>query len=114
MGDLPQGQGTPCRVPPQPFSMVYSALSICLEGQTTFESNETRTVATVSKIASQRLKNHIDTTSVLREKPRKQKDTQKKRPNDEAWPSPEPPNWGARLLGLGHSRAPQAWRSAIG
>src|SRR5436190_1851735 len=68
-----------------------------LEGQMTSESNETRTVVSVSKIASQRFRNHIDKTSVLREKPRKPKDTRPKRRNDDAWPSPEPPNWGARL-----------------
>src|SRR3954467_11576740 len=113
MADLPQGQGTPCRVPQQPLSTIYSDILTCLEGQTTSESNETRTVASVSKIASQRFKNHIDPTSVLREKPRKLKDTRRKRRNNDVWPSPEPPNRGARLLGLGHSRAPQAQRSAI-
>src|SRR5436190_1320039 len=41
----------------------------------TLESYETRTVVSVSKIASQRLKNCLDPTSVLREKPRKPKDT---------------------------------------
>src|SRR5436190_23076545 len=68
-----------------------------LEGQTTSESNETRTVVSVSKIASQWFKNHIDRTSVLREKPRKPKDARPKGRNDDAWLSPEPPNWGARL-----------------
>src|SRR5436190_5599324 len=70
-----------------------------LEGQTTSESNETRTVVSVSKIASQRFKNHIDRTSMLREKLRKPKDARPKGRNDDAWPSPEPPNWGARLWG---------------
>src|SRR5436189_108090 len=72
---------------------------MCLESQTTSESNEIRTVVSVSKITSQRFENHIDRTSVLREKPRKPKDTHPKGRNDDAWPSPEPPNWGARLWG---------------
>src|SRR3954465_7030029 len=71
----------------------------CLDDQTTSESYETRTVASVSKIASQRFKNCVDPTSVLREKPRKPKDAHAKGRNDDAWPSPEPPNGGARLWG---------------
>src|SRR5436190_1254943 len=49
--------------------------------------------------SSARFKNRVDPTSVLREKPRIPKDTHTKRRNDDAWPSPEPPNWGARLWG---------------
>src|SRR3954463_9095185 len=74
----PLGQGTPYRVPDQPFLMIPFDVSRCLEGQTTSESYEIRTVASVSKIASQRFKNHVDLTSVLREKPRKPKDTRRK------------------------------------
>src|SRR4051812_37235190 len=78
---------------------MFFDISTCLEGQTTSESCETRTVVSVSKIASQRFKNHIDPTSVLREKPRKPKGARRKRRNDDAWPSPEPPNRGAWLWG---------------
>src|SRR5436189_243912 len=73
----PLGQGTPYRVPDQPFLMIPFDVSRCLEGQTTSESYEKRTVVSVSKIASQRFKNHIDPTSELREKPRKPKDTRR-------------------------------------
>src|SRR3954471_6529622 len=79
--------------------MIVLDVSRCSEGQTTSESNETRTVVSASKIASQRFENHIDRTSMLREKPRKPKDTHPKGRNDDAWPSPEPPNWGARRWG---------------
>src|SRR4051812_7310988 len=84
MAEPPLGQGTPCSVPRQPLSTILCDVSMCLEGQTTSESNETRTVVSVSKTASQRFKNHIDRTSVLREKPRKPKDTHPKGPNDDA------------------------------
>src|SRR3954469_6214839 len=40
-------------------------------GPMTSESYETRTVVSVSKIASQRFENHVHTTLVLREKPRR-------------------------------------------
>src|SRR4051812_23278813 len=86
---------------------------MCLEGQTTSESNETRTIVPVSKIASQRFENHIDRTSVLREKPRKPKVTQGKGRNDDAWPSPEPPNWGARLWGSAIAEPRRRESSAI-
>src|SRR2546430_832673 len=66
-------------------------ISRCLEGQTTSESYETRTVVSVSKIASQRFKNYIHTTSVLREKPRKpKKRSQKSEPTTPGRP-PSPP-----------------------
>src|SRR5436189_219751 len=86
---------------------------MCLEGQTISESNETRTVASVSKIASQRFKNHIDRTSVLREKPRKPKDTRPKGRNNDAWPSPEPHNWGAWLWGSAIAEPRRRRSSAI-
>src|SRR5436189_198860 len=66
-------------------------VSRCLEGQTTSESYETRTFVSVSKIASQRFKNHLDPTSVLREKPRKpRKHAQKSEPTTPGRP-PSPP-----------------------
>src|SRR5436190_2112475 len=98
-GRAPCGAGDPLQGPRQPVSAILFDVSRCLEGQTTSESYETRTVASVSKIASQRFKNHIDRTSVLREKPRKPKDAHPKGRNDDAWPSPEPPSRGARLWG---------------
>src|SRR2546430_355803 len=85
--------------PRRPISAISFDVSRCLEGQTTSESYETRTVASVSKRASQRFKNHVDTTSVLREKPRKPKEARSKERTDDAWPTPEPPNRGARPCG---------------
>src|SRR5436190_354596 len=76
------------------------------------KSNETRTVMSVSKIASQRFKNHIDRTLVLREKPRKPKEARPKGRNDEAWLSPELPNWGARLWGSAIAQAHRQSTSA--
>src|SRR3954462_10179619 len=67
-GRAPFGAGDPLQGPRQSVSAILFDVLRCLEGQTTSESDETRTVASVSKIASQRFKNHIDTTSVLREK----------------------------------------------
>src|SRR5438046_2673357 len=92
------GQGTPYRVPDQPFLMIPFDVSRCLEGQTTSESYETRTVAFVSKRASQRSKNYIHTTSVLREKPRKPKDTRRK---GETTAHNRPPSPPAGELGYG-------------
>src|SRR4051812_15838853 len=93
---------------------MFFDISTCLEGQTTSESCETRTVVSVSKIASQRFKNHIDPTSVLREKPQKPKYARRKRRNDDAWPSPEPPNRGARIWGLAIAEPCRREGSAIG
>src|SRR5436190_1010420 len=76
-------------------------VSKCLEGQTTSESYETRTVASVSRRASQRFKNHIHRTSVLREKPRKPKErAQKSEPTTLGRP-PSPPTGE-----LGHGGRP--------
>src|SRR4051812_2880229 len=63
----PPGQGTPWRVPDQPFSTIVLYVLPSLEGQTISESDETKFTMCVSKIASQRFKNRIDPTSVLRE-----------------------------------------------
>src|SRR5436190_883660 len=112
-GRAPLGQGTPCRVPRQRLLTVLFDVSTYLEGQTTSKSDETRTVVSVSKIASQRFKNHIDRTSVLREKPRKPKGTRPNGRNDDAWPSPEPPNWGARLWGSAMAEPHRRRSSAI-
>src|SRR5438270_246344 len=71
------------------------------------------TIVSVSKIAPQRFKNRVDPTLVLREKPRKPKDTHTKRRNDDAWPSPEPPNWGARLWGSAIAKPRRRESSAI-
>src|SRR5206468_621384 len=70
-GRAPSGAGDPLLGPRQPVSAIPFDVSRCLEGQTTSESCETRTVASISKRASQRFENRFDTTSVLREKPRK-------------------------------------------
>src|SRR3954470_421673 len=74
-------------------------VSRCLDDQTTSESYETRTVVSVSKIALQQFENRLDTTPVLREKPRKPKEARSKERTDDAWPTPEPPNRGARPCG---------------
>src|SRR3954467_9513188 len=77
-GRAPVKAGDPLLGPRQPISAISFDVSRCLEGQTTSESYETRTVASESKRASQRFKNHVDTTSVLREKPRKPKEARSK------------------------------------
>src|SRR3954470_17714499 len=109
----PLGLGTPYRVPDQPFLMIPFDVSRCLEGQTTSKSNKTRTVVSVSKIASQRFKNHTDTTSVLREKPRKPKEARPKGRIDGAWPTPEPPSRGARPYGSAMAEPRRPRGSAI-
>src|SRR5436189_276364 len=87
--------GDPLLGPRRPVSAISFDILRCLGGQTTSESYETRIVASVSKISSQRFKNHVDTTSVLREKPRKPKETRSKERTDDAWLTPEPPSRGA-------------------
>src|SRR5437588_317609 len=86
---------------------------MCSEGQTTSEVSEKRTVVYLSKIAFQRFKNYNNSRSALREKPRKPKDTRRKGRNDDAWPSPEPPNWGARLWGSAIAEPCRCRSSAI-
>src|SRR5436189_170310 len=77
--------------PRQPVFAIPFNVSRCLEGQTTSESYKTRTVMSVSKIASQRFENYVHTTSVLREKPRKpRKHAQKSEPTTHGRP-PSPP-----------------------
>src|SRR5438270_483161 len=95
----PLGQWTPCSVPRQPLSTMFFDVSTCLEGQTTSESYETRTVVSISKIASQWFKSRVDFKMGSAECRGKVKDARRKRRNDDAWPSPEPPNRGARLWG---------------
>src|SRR2546430_1100141 len=87
----PVRAGDPLLGPRQPVSAIPFDVSRCLEGQTTSESYETRTVVFVLKIASQRFENHVDTTSVLREKPRKpRKHAQQSEPTTPGRP-PSPP-----------------------
>src|SRR5205809_222645 len=68
-GRAPVWAGDPLLGPRQPVFAIPFDVSKCLESQMTSESYETRTVASVSKRASQRFENHLDTASVLREKP---------------------------------------------
>src|SRR5436189_170185 len=90
-GRAPERAGDPMLGPRQPVFAIPFDVSKCLESQTTSESYETRTVASVSKRASQRFENHLDTTSVLREKPRKPKErAQKSEPTPPGRP-PSPP-----------------------
>src|SRR5438270_776929 len=65
-GRAPERAGDPLLGPRQPIFAIPFNVSRCLEGQMTSESYETRTVVFVSKIASQRLKNRVDKTSVHR------------------------------------------------
>src|SRR5438045_3487002 len=90
----PPGQGTPCRVPSSPRSATLLHVSPSLEGQTTFKSDETRTIATVSKRASQQRKNRIDRKRVVQEKPEKPRETGR---NEEMTKHEDPP--GALHLG---------------
>src|SRR5437588_345623 len=107
MAELLTEQGTPFWVPRQFVFSTFFDVSRCLEGQTTSESYETRTVASVSKRPSQRFKNRVHTTSVLREKPRKpRKRSQKSEPTLPGRP-PSPPTGE-----LGHVGRP--WPSSAG
>src|SRR5436189_208876 len=116
-GRAPHRAGDPLLGPRQFVSSTSFDVSRCLEGQTTSESYKTRTVASVSKRPSQRFKNHVHTTSVLREKPQKPKEVHPKRQNDDAWPTPEPPSRGARPCGsamaepCGHRGSAIPWPS---
>src|SRR4051812_11435643 len=112
-GRAPIWAGDPILGPRQRVSAISFDVSRCLEGQTTSESYETRTVASVSKRASQRFENHIDPTSVLREKPRKPKETRSKERTDDAWPTPEPPSRGARPCGSAMAKPRRHRGSAI-
>src|SRR4051812_9139139 len=49
----PPGPGTPCRVPSSPLFATLLDVSPSLEGQTTFKSDEIKTITSVSKRASQ-------------------------------------------------------------
>src|SRR5436190_1584633 len=100
-GRAPVWAGDPLLGPRQFVFAIPLDISRCLEGQTTSESYETRTVASVSKRASQLFKNHDHTTSVLREKPRKpRKHAQKSEPTTLGRP-PSPPTGE-----LGHGGRP--------
>src|SRR5438309_244725 len=112
-GRAPCGAGDPLQGPQQLVPMISSEISRCLEGQTTSESNKTRTVVSVSKIASQQFENHIDKTSVLRKKLRKPNDARSKKRIDDAWPTPEPPSRGARLWGSAMAEPRRHRSSAI-
>src|SRR4051812_21741183 len=67
-GRAPERAGDPLLGPRQPVFAIPFDVSRCLEGQTTSESYETRTVASASKRASQRFDNRVNTSSVHREK----------------------------------------------
>src|SRR5438445_700555 len=58
--------------------MIPFDVSRCLEGQTTSEAYKTRTTVSLHDALPIWFENHIDPTSVLREKPRKPKDTRRK------------------------------------
>src|SRR3954469_7001695 len=67
-GRAPLKAGDPLLGPRQFVFPTFLDVLTCLDDQTTSEPHETRTVVSVSKRPSQRLKNHIDTTSVHQEK----------------------------------------------
>src|SRR5438270_706348 len=101
-GRAPVRLGDPLLGPRQPVSSTSFDVSRCLEGQTTSEEYEAGNVVFVSKIASHWFENHLHTTSVLREKPRKQrKHAQKSEPTPLGRP-PSPPTgelgqWGSAM-----------------
>ena len=108
----PPGQGTPCRVPGSPRSTTLLDVLLSLEGQTALKSDETRTIATVSKRPSQWQKNRVDMMSALQEKPRKLKETGRNDKPTEQDDPPEPPPEG-----LGHGRSVNDrphWQNARG
>src|SRR5438270_397544 len=63
---------------------------------------------TVTKRASQRLKNYVDTTSVLQEKPQKPKETGRKVDRRDETRARSPRTWGARPWGLGQWPSPHS------
>src|SRR5438270_767690 len=106
-GRAPYKTRDPLLGPRQFVSSTSFDVSRCLDDQTTSESYETRTVASVSKRPSQRFKNHVHASSVLREKPRKpRKRSQKSEPTLPGRP-PSPPTGE-----LGHVGRP--WPSSAG
>ena len=100
------GQGTPCRVPGSPRSATVLDISPSLDDQTTFKSDETKTITTVSKRTLQRNKNHVDMTSVLQEKSQKPKKTGRKATSTRRNDTREPPTWGARSWEVGQWPTP--------
>src|SRR4051812_34375358 len=105
-GRAPERAGDPLLGPRQPVFAIPFNVSRCLEGQKTSESYETRTVVSVSKIASQRFENHIHTTLVLREKPENQRNALK-RANRRRMADPRAPQQGSSAMWVGHGRASQ-------
>src|SRR4051812_9289983 len=63
--------------------MVVLDVSPSLDSQITSKSEETQFIMSVAKRASQRLKNRVNTTSVLQEKPQKTKESKVKDPLQE-------------------------------
>src|SRR5438270_253773 len=70
-GRAPYKPGDPLLGPRQFVSSTFFDVSSCFEGQNTFPTRRSSDLASVSKRPSQRFKNHVHTSSVLREKPRK-------------------------------------------
>src|SRR5436190_740319 len=118
-GRAPCGAEDPLLGPRQSVPTILLDISRCLEGQTTSESYETRTVVFVSKIASQLFDNHIDTTSLHRQSSPTRRASDLKGRIDDAWPTPEPPSRGARLWGSAmaeprrHTGSAIAWPSSL-
>src|SRR5436189_4509021 len=98
-GRAPHKPGDPLLGPRQFVSSTSFDVSRCLEGQTTSESYETRTVASVSRRPSQRFENHVHTSSVLREKPRKPRKRSQKSEQTLPGPPPNPPTREPRQVG---------------
>src|SRR3954466_9551375 len=95
----PPRRGTPCRVPVQClFAVVFDVLSH-LDDQTTFKLDETKSATSVSERASQRFKNHVDTTLVIQENSKKPKETgQRDPPTDQRGARRATPCPGGRLI----------------
>src|SRR5438270_825363 len=101
-GRAPERAGDPMLGPRQPVFAIPFDVSRCLEGQMTSESYETRTIASVSKRASQQIGRESCRAIVFREKPRKQKKRAKKSEPTTPGRPPRPP---AAVLGY----VGQAW-----
>src|SRR2546430_17173 len=101
-GRAPVRLGDPLLGPRQPVPLTSFDVSRCSEGDTNSESYGTRTDVGGSQIAKNKIENHLHTTSVLREKPRKpRKHAQKSEPTTLGRP-PSPPTgelgqWGSAM-----------------
>src|SRR3954467_8031232 len=100
-------QGTPCWVPDSPFRRYPSTF------RGVWRVKRPLNPTKQGPLCPYRRENHIDTTSVLREKRQKPKEARSKKRIDGAWPTPEPPSRGARPCGLAMAEPRRRRGSAI-